>query len=378
MATSSSQFHLDVPAAAPSSSDAVPPSRSTSPPRQQQHAKRPSLSRQSTSNRSQLGVNYPASLGSGHPSSSNVNVNVNVRRLPFSSDESLILQLGGAARSFSMPVPEHVLLQQERQDEPSPAPASSSRNTSHPSRPLYVRGNTTITGSSGLNVMSDDEGEKKTFQPVMSRTSADESSVRDRVVSSQTRDDRADKVRSMVESMTRKCSEQEKHIRSLEVMFSLRGAAAVELTGNGNIQWLLEGELARSRELSKDITDSSQRLENRKRGLQDLTSVSLPSMSRKLAQAKRESESAKSKLPKVETQLDSAETEFELYRKKALALHKHFLWRMTPWWKKVFAYVTGKVELNWSDHSLHRRHSISTALSWGAVVLAVLAVAVAT
>ncbi|KIO26510.1 hypothetical protein M407DRAFT_200723 [Tulasnella calospora MUT 4182] len=162
----------------------------------------------------------------------------------------------------------------------------------------------------------------------------------------------------MVESMRRKCSEQEMHIRSLE--------------------WLLTEELTRSRQLSEEITENSKRLENRKRGLQDLTSVSLPSMSRKLAQAKRESEAAKSKLPRVQSQLDSAEVKFDIDRKKAQSLYKYFLWRMTPWWKKLFAYITGKVELNWSDHSLHRRHSISTALSWGAVVLAVLAIAAAT
>ncbi|KAG8946098.1 hypothetical protein FRC04_012076 [Tulasnella sp. 424] len=262
-----------------------------------------------------------------------------------------------------MPVPEYI--QQEQQEASSSAGSSRNPNdiipsTSPPtrhSRPLYVRGNTTITGQPGLNVMSDDEEEKKAFQPVLSKSSTDGSSTRDRVVS-HSRDDRAEKVRSMVDSMRRKCSEQEMHIRSLE--------------------WLLTEELTRSRQLSEEITESSRRLENRKRGLQDLTSVSLPSMSRKLAQAKRESESAKSKLPRVQAQLDAAEVKFDNNRKKAQSLYKYFLWRMTPWWKKLFAYVTGKVELNWSDHSLHRRHSISTALSWGAVILAVLTVAVAT
>lgn len=187
MATPSSQFHLDVPA---TSSDAAVPSRPT------QHAKRPSLSRQSTSNRSHLGANYPVSLGSGHPSTSNVNV----RRLPFASDESLILQLGGATRSFSMPVPEYI---QQEQQEAASSSAGSSRNpndvpstsppTTRPSRPLYVRGNTTITGQPGLNVMSDDEEEKKAFQPVLSKSSTDGSSTRDRVVS-HSRDDRAEYV----------------------------------------------------------------------------------------------------------------------------------------------------------------------------------------
>ncbi|KIO26509.1 hypothetical protein M407DRAFT_7800 [Tulasnella calospora MUT 4182] len=191
-----SQFHLDVPA---TSSDAVP-SRPTSPPRQ--HAKRPSLSRQSTSNRSHLGANYPVSLGSGHPSTSNVNV----RRLPLSSDESLIMQLGGATRSFSMPVPEHV--QQEQQEASSSAGSSRNPNETptsprnRHSRPPYVRGSSTITGSAGLNVMSDDEGEKRAFQPVLSKTSTDDSSMRDRVVS-QSRDDRAEYVHDVPMEMSR-------------------------------------------------------------------------------------------------------------------------------------------------------------------------------
>ncbi|KAG8905043.1 hypothetical protein FRB99_000779 [Tulasnella sp. 403] len=266
------------------------------------------------------------------------------------SQESLV---GGPTRSFSMPVPE-------------PYDYSSSTGSVYnyglsPAtrpRPLYVRS----AGTAVANIMSDDEKEKRAFQPAVS---TDSSSVKDPSNLAQVKDDRAEKVRRMLNGLADRCSAQETRIKGLE--------------------WHLTDELAHSRHLSEKVADLNRRLESRRAMFAEIIKQTMPNMSRKLENAKRKSSVVSDRLPPALQEMADAQAKYEKGRQQAspsqtrhvymfiaadpifvqaVALEQHLQWRTTPWYTKAKAYLRGERTLNWHDKSSHRWQVIAMILTW--------------
>jgi len=207
-----------------------------------------------------------------------------------------------------------------------------------------------------LNVMSDDEQEKKSFQPAIQPSEPSGSST-SKTTPLRKRDDRADKVRSMVNSSTKKCFEQEALIKQLE--------------------WQLTEELSQSRRISNGISETAKRLESRQQMFKEIINHALPSISSKVDRAKRKAEFVRSRLQKTSDTTIRAEERYSKDRVKAQALEQHLLWRMRPWYNKMMAYLRGERRINWHDTSPHRIQNITTAAIWGVgIVLLALALAI--
>lgn len=90
------------------------------------------------------------------------------RHRPLATSQESLIPVG-PTRSFSMPLHDYASSTGSLNNFGlSPAPSS---------RPLYVRGATTINNITGLNVMSDDEREKRALQSAISQTGTDGSSA---------------------------------------------------------------------------------------------------------------------------------------------------------------------------------------------------------
>jgi len=191
--------------------------------------------------------------------------------------------------------------------------------------------------------MSDDEKEKKSFQPVlMSAEASGSGSSRKSPV--KRRDDRAEKVRNLVNSLTKKCSEQETLIKQLE--------------------WQLTEELSQSRRISNGISETGKRLESRRRLFTEILDHGLPSVSTRVDKAHKRAESVRNRLQIARNATTRAEERYHKDRIKAQALEQHLQWRMRPWYNKMMAYLRGERRLNWRDTSPHRLQSITRAAIW--------------
>ncbi|KAG8983089.1 hypothetical protein FRB95_002412 [Tulasnella sp. JGI-2019a] len=195
----------------------------------------------------------------------------------------------------------------------------------------------------GLNIMSDDEREKKSFHPATWGTETDGSSGRDRSVSHR-RHDRADKVRAMVDNLQENCSKQEARIKGLE--------------------WQLTNELARSRQLSDGISDTNKRLESRHAMLAEILTHSFPRMTQKLETATKHFDNVSVRIPQVMDGMNSAEKRYDRSRIEAIVLEQHLQWRTTPWYTKAKMYLRGDQTLNWHDTSSHRWQTVASTVAW--------------
>jgi len=191
--------------------------------------------------------------------------------------------------------------------------------------------------------VSDDEREKKSFQPVQISAEASTSGS-SRKSPVRRRDDRAERVRNLVNSLTKKCSEQEALIKELE--------------------WQLTEELSQSRRISKGISETGKRLESRRRLFTEILDHGLPSVSTRVEKAHKRAESVRNRLQTAHTATTLAEERYHKDRIKAQALEQHLLWRMRPWYNKMMAYLRGERSLNWRDTSPHRLQNITRAAIW--------------